>query len=174
VPRRGGSDQTDRAASGGTAAEASAEAPRATAAAGTEAGSGTTDGPNAGQSATDEASVPFRSVARDLDDAALSELLRNPSRTAVLDGASAAANALSSDERDAALSCLRSAAGDLLATETAPVQLIEATYRGTPAFVGVYGSTSDDRGRLLFVAAQSGCRLLASGSSASGTVTPSE
>jgi hypothetical protein len=117
--------------------------------------------------------VPFRSVGVDLDDAALSELLRNPSRTTSL-SADSTAQAVTVQERGAAISCLRSAAGGQLASETTLVQLIEASYRGTPAFVGIYESTSDDRGRLLFVAAQDGCRLLASGSSASGTVTPTE
>jgi hypothetical protein len=174
APKLGGSDEADRAASGGTAAEASVQAPRATAAVGTEAGSGTTDGQNVGQNADDETSVPFRSVAGELDDAALSELLRTPSRTAALSDEPAAANALSADERGTALSCLRIAAGDLLSTEAAPVQLIDGTYRETRAFVGIYESTSDDRDRLLVVAAQDGCRLLASGSGASGAVTPSE
>jgi hypothetical protein len=168
VPKLGGSDEADRTASGGTAAEASAQAPRATAALGAEAGSGSTSA----QPATGAASVPFRSVGVDLDDAALSDLLRNPSRTGSLSADSSAAQAVTVQQRGAALSCLLSAAGDQLDAEMTPVQLVEATYRSTPAFVGVYESASDDRGRLLFVAAQDGCRLLASGSGASGTVTP--
>lgn len=165
LPRLGGSDQADRALSG-TAAEASQVTPQSSAAAGLEAG-GVSNGP----SATDTASLPLRTIDRDFDDAALSELLRDASRKAALEGASPAADTVTTDQGSTAMSCLRSAAGGRL-TEVAAVRLIVATYRGTPALIGIFESTSDDRGTLLFVAARDGCALLASGSSASGTVVP--
>lgn len=170
VPRLGGGDQADRALSGGTAAEASRIEPSSTAAAGLEAG----DGPTNAQNATDSVSVPLETIDRDFDDAALSELLRAASRGTAQGAASPTAQAVATDERSTASTCVRSAAGDLLSSEADPVQLIVATYRGTPALIGIYESTSAERGTLLFVAARDGCRLLASGSSASGTVTPSE
>jgi hypothetical protein len=168
VPRLGRSDQADRALSGGTAAEASQVAPQSSAAAGLEAGDGGSNGSNA----TASASLPLRTIDRDFDDAALSALLLDASRTAALEAASPTADAVTTDEGDTAMSCVRSAAGGRLTAEVTAVRLIVATYRGTPALIGIFESTSDDRGTLLFVAARDGCGLLASGSSASGTVVP--
>lgn len=147
---------------------AAAEAPPAA----TEAIGGQDAAASASETLSAASRVALESAARELDDDDLSLLLTDPERLTFSQGSSPAATE-STDTGDA-LACLGTAAGSAALSETVPTRVIEANYRGQPALIGLYTSTSDDAGTLLTVAARQGCRLLASGSSATGTVTPSE
>jgi hypothetical protein len=71
------------------------------------------------------------------------------------------ANTAQPSERDMkALDCVRAAGGDAIPSGAQIVRLIDATYEGTPATLGVY-SLPDGRGGV-WVAARDDCRLLAS------------
>jgi hypothetical protein len=164
VPNLADSGSEDRGAQ-------DASAPNASAVAGGDASTG-----GSGQSSEDTTasspSLSFASAGR-IDDDELGRLLADPDRPEAL-AATGSEVKDSAALRSTALGCLRSAAGEALPADVVPVRVLDAIYRGTPAVVGVYASTSDDGGTILFVAAHEGCRLLASGSSATGVVTPTE
>lgn len=162
VPNLGGRAPEERS---GAAAEASGPAAA-------EAIGGQDAAASASETFSAASRVALESAARELDDDDLSLLLTDPERLTFSQGSSPAATE-STDTGDA-LACLVTAAGRAALSETVPTRVIEANYRGQPALIGLYTSTSDDAGTLLTVAARQGCRLLASGSSATGTVTPSE
>jgi predicted anti-sigma-YlaC factor YlaD len=126
-------------------------------------GSGTQGGrlaPAAGKSALIE------DAAADFDAASLQGLLDDAVRPGTFGSAASAtaatdASAPQPSERDLkALHCVRAAGGDAIPDGAQIVRLIDATYLGTPATLGVY-SLPDGRGGV-WVAARDDCRLLAS------------
>jgi hypothetical protein len=123
-------------------------------------GSGTQESglaPAAGKSALIE------DAATDFDAASLQGLLDDTPKPNTFDSAASATStgALQPSERDLkALDCVRAAGGDAIAAGAQIVRLIDATYEGTPATLGVY-SLPDGRGGV-WVAARDDCRLLAS------------
>jgi hypothetical protein len=97
--------------------------------------------------------------ATDFDEADLRGLLANtnlaPAASATMDAA-----AQFGARGQVALDCVRTAAGASIPDDAVLVRLIDATFQGTPATIGVF-SLPDETG-LVVAAARDHCRLLAS------------
>jgi hypothetical protein len=109
--------------------------------------------------------------AGDLDDADLRRLLDTAVDAPLAESVGGSFGDAVAQDGGGALECLRSAGASPHARS---VRLLDATYRGTPAFVGIFGTPSDDRATLLFVASKEDCRLLAWGSNRTGVITATE
>ena len=111
-------------------------------------------------------SALIQDAASDFDAASLQGLLADAQQPGTFgSGASATgasdATAPQPSERDVkALDCVRAAGGGAIPDGAQIVRLIDATYEGTPATLGVF-SLPDGRGGV-WVAARDDCRLLAS------------
>jgi hypothetical protein len=146
VPRVVGNDAQDRTTSaaveaGGSGTQQSGLAP---------AGGGT--------------QVAIENEPTDYDAASLQSLLDATESGAYGSAASAPGatdTAVQPAERDAkAIDCVRTAAGDAIPAGARLVRLIDATYEGTPATLGVYSLPDGRTG--VWVTARDDCRLLAS------------
>lgn len=142
LPRVTGSEQQDRTnmtAEAGAAADATAPA---------AAGSGP---------AATKAALPLEPSATDYDEARLRGLLEHltSATSATMDAAAPLAA-----PAQGALDCLRRAAGGSTLEDAVPVRLIDATFQGTPATIGVF-SVPDGTG-LVVAASRDRCGLLAS------------
>jgi hypothetical protein len=127
--------------------------------------------PTAGAEAVEDTARFGLRSAGDVDDADLRRLLNTAGDGALAESVEGSFGDTAAQDGAVALECLRSAGAS---PDVRPVRLLDATYRGTRAFVGVFGSPSDDRATLLFVASKEDCRLLASGSNRTGVITATE
>jgi hypothetical protein len=122
--------------------------------------SDTGSAPEAGVSAPAGNKAVFEDSKTDYDEAGLRDLLESTDlRPAASATAADSVAQLAAPEQDA-LDCLRTAAGASTLDDAVPVRLIHATFKGTPATIGVF-SVPDGSG-LVVVAARDDCRLLAS------------
>jgi len=97
--------------------------------------------------------------ATDYDEARLRGLFAHTDLTSAPSATMDSAGPLAAPERGA-IDCLRTAAGASTLDDAALVRLIDATFQGTPARIGVF-SVPDGTG-LVVAAARDDCRLLAS------------
>ena len=105
--------------------------------------------------------VAIEDKRTDYDAASLQGLLDDTEAGAFDSAASATDTALQPAERDQkAVDCVRTAAGDVIPAGAQLVRLIDATYEGAPATLGVY-SLPDGRAGV-WVTSRDDCRLLAS------------
>jgi len=124
-----------------------------TAAAGAETGSA----PEAGAAAPSVKAGPVvEDSATDYDEARLRSLLET---TDLSPAASATDSAAQLTSGQPARECVRTAAGASIPDDAVLVRLIDATFQGTPATIGVF-SVPDETG-LVVAAARDDCRLLA-------------
>lgn len=151
VPRLSGDEQQDRTVTAAVGAD-TGSAPEAgySAAAGSEAG---------------KLTPVVEGSSTDYDAAGLQDLLAEtvgspPESSATTPDATAQLAA----QGQRALDCVLTAAGDSIPTGARPVRLIDATFQGSPATIGVF-SLPDGGGRA-WVAARDDCRLLATATNA--------
>jgi hypothetical protein len=97
--------------------------------------------------------------ATDYDEAGLRGLLEHTDLTSSASAAMDTGAQLAPPEQQA-LQCLRTAAGASTLDDAVLVRLIDATFNGTPATIGVF--SVPDGGRLVVAASRDHCRLLAS------------
>lgn len=123
------------------------------------AGADTATAPEAGSSAPAgiKAEPPVEHPGIDYDESGLRDLLQNTDLTPAATATDSTAQLTSEPQ---ALDCLRRAAGGSTLEDAVLVRLIDATFQGTPATIGVF-SVPDGTG-LVVAASRDHCGLLAS------------